>query len=81
MALNFVGRSSTGRRARWAIFGYKNAYSEFRLTSAESADIATVVDALDASPTRFLAIDGNLPTWYPYANVKAWDYWVGEARG
>jgi hypothetical protein len=30
--------------------------------------------------TAFLAIDGLLPIWKNYANIKAFDHWVGEAR-
>lgn len=80
VALTFVGRSLTGRRARFSIFGYAGAISDYRLTSAENADIASTVTALGASPTRFLAIDGNLPTWNGYGNIRAFDHWVEQAR-
>lgn len=79
-ALTFTGRSLTGRRVRFAIFGYSDPLTQFRLTSAEDARIADTVTDLGASPTRFLAIDGNLPTWNPYANVRAYDHWIDEAR-
>lgn len=79
-ALTFVGRSSTGRRARFALFGYKNALSEYRLTSAESEGIEDSVAAMQGAADSFFAIDGNTPVWKTYANVKAYDHWVDVAR-
>lgn len=78
--LDFVGRSSGGRRVRLAVFGYKGTFSDFRLTEAESAPIANAVASLNAPSTCFLAIDGIDPTWYPYANTGANAYWQRNLR-
>lgn len=79
-ALTFTGRSLTGRRARFSVFGYSDPLSQFRLTAAEDSRIGDVVEIMQAVPERFIAIDGNLPTWNPYANVRAFDHWIDEAR-
>lgn len=80
VALNFVGRSSTGRRVRFALFGYNGTTSNYRLTGAEEADVADAVAILEADADLFRAIDGTNPVWKPYANIKAFDHWVGQAR-
>jgi hypothetical protein len=80
VALNFIGRSTTGRRVRWALFGYNGATSAYRLTSLESSAVAAAVAILEADADVFQAIDGSNPVWKPYANVKAFDHWVDVAR-
>jgi len=80
IALNFQGRSAGGHKVRLGFFGYKNTLSEYRITEAESSTITDVVDILQGTTGCFAAIDGLIPTWYGYANVKANDYWVGRAR-
>ena len=78
--MDFVGRSSGGRRVRLAIFGYKGPISTWRLTSAESAPINTAVARLNAAAGMFLAIDGIKPLWYPYVNVGYNAYWQRKVR-
>lgn len=80
VALTFVGRGSTGRRARFSLFGYKNAVSQYRITGAEALSIADSVTALNDATGSFVAIDNTQPVWKNYANVKAFDHWVKESR-
>lgn len=80
MQLNYVGRSSTGKRVRIGLFGYKGAFSDWRLTAAESTAVDNAVTALNTTTDTFIAIDGSLPVWYPYANVGANDYWLRQSR-
>lgn len=80
MQLNFVGRSNTGKRCRIGLFGYKGAFSDWRLTSAENAAIDAAVTTLNTTVTIFIAIDESVPIWYPYANVGANDYWLKQSR-
>lgn len=78
--LNFIGRSSGGRRVRMAIYGYKNAFSTFRLTPAESSGVGDTITELNALSNGALAIDGLKPTWYSYANVGFSAYWLRAVR-
>lgn len=78
--IDFVGRSTGGRRARLDLFGYKGAISDWRRTSAESTDVAAAVAVLNGSTGSFLAIDGQQPFWYPYGNVGANAYWQRQQR-
>lgn len=79
-ACTFVGRDGGGRRARLSLFGFKAAYSNYRLLSTESADIANAVGVLNSRPGIFLSILHVQPLWYTYADIKANDYWVRRAR-
>jgi hypothetical protein len=79
-ALSFVGRSVEGRRARFFLFGYKNAFSNYRITSLESTAVEDAITELDGATTSFLAIDQLKPVWNSYANVKPNDHWVRKAR-
>lgn len=78
--LNFIGRSSGGRRVRLGLFGYKDAISDYRVTTGESTPVNNAVNHLNASVGLFLAIDGVEPTWYPYANMLYNAYWQRAIR-
>lgn len=80
LQLNYVGRSPGGRRCRVGLFGYKGAFSEWKLTPAEVAAVGTAVTALNSATSAFYAIDGFPPVWYPYADVGVNDYWVRQSR-
>lgn len=79
-SLNFVGRSSGGRRVKLSVFGYDNAFGDFRLTAAESINVSDAVDILNGTAGIALAIDQVAPTWYPYANISVNAYWQKELR-
>jgi len=78
--INFIGRSSGGRRVRMMIFGYKGAISTWRLTTAENAGVSAGVARMNAASGLYLAIDAVEPLWYPYANVGFNAYWQRKAR-
>lgn len=80
IALNFVGRSSGGRRVRLMVFGFKFGLSGYRLSSVESPEVASGVALLNSTPNMFLAIDGVDPVWYPYANSLVNAYWQRKVR-
>jgi hypothetical protein len=80
IALAFQGRSSGGHKCRLAVYGYKNAYSNWRLTEGEAPGIGTCVVVLQDTAGAFHAIDDLEPTWYGYVNIKPNDYWVRQAR-
>lgn len=80
-SLSFVGRSSTGRRARLFFFGTSQPVpADFRLTTADAAPIGVAVTTLTDATDMFLAIDGSKPTYYPYANVAVNAYWQRNVR-
>jgi len=80
IALNFVGRSTGGRRVRLMVFGFSGGFSGYRLTTGESNPILVATTVLNGEANAFLAIDGVAPVWYPYANVLANAYWQRQVR-
>ena len=80
--VDFIGRSLTGRRARVAVFGYKNFSfgTDYRATSAESAEVAAAVAVLNANPVYWTAIDNGVTVWKPYGNVGVNAYWRNRLR-
>lgn len=78
--MNFVGRSTDGRKVRAAIFGYQGGLSGFRLTSTESTEVDAAVDVLNAEPSLWWAIGGLKAIWYPYANIGYNAYWQRNLR-
>jgi len=78
--VSFVGRSPTGRRVRFSIFGFAGNLTDYRITTAESAAVLAAVNHLNAFGTEFCAIDGQTASWQGYANVGLNDYWVRQSR-
>lgn len=78
----FVGRSTAGRRVRTTLFGFSvvQVGGNYRATPAEIAALQDALDALAATSTAWLAIDGNVPVWNPYANVGINAYWRNQIR-
>lgn len=79
-SLNFVGRSSGGRRCRFELFGYESSVSDFRVTEAESTEVTAALATIRGAANSFLAIDNVKPVWYPYANVSINAYWQRKYR-
>lgn len=79
-AINFIGRSTGGRRVRLMLFGYSAAISTYRVFSSENTAIAAAIGTLNNTANCFLAIDGVDPVWYPYANVLFNAYWQRATR-
>lgn len=78
--LDFIGRSSAGRRARMSIYGLQLVPQDYRLTSGDNSHIQNVVGILNSTTGMFIGIDGNPVTWYGYANVGYNAYWQREVR-
>lgn len=79
-SLNFIGRTSGGRRTKFQIFGFRNSVSNWRLTSGEDARVLSIVGTANTGTNVFLGIDGIKAVWYPYANVSANAYWQRAER-
>lgn len=78
--VNFVGRSSGGRRVRLAVFGVNNVTDDYRFISGESAFIDNALLALNATANHFICIDGLAPIWKNYANSGFNAYWQRAVR-
>lgn len=80
--LDFIGRSSGGKRVRLAMFGATNmqdlAEHDYRLPN--TGDVGAGIAVLAAASTVLAAIDGNPVTWYTYANTGVNAYWRNKIR-
>lgn len=79
--LNFVGRSTGGRRVTFGLYGLKAIDDFYRLNSGESSDLAAAVGILNGEATLWSAIDGIKAIWKPYANTGNNAYWQRKLRG
>lgn len=78
--VNFIGRSSGGRRVRLAVFGLKLDATDYRFSPGENAAIAEAIAVLKSNAAIAIAIDGLAPTWYNYANAGVNAYWQRNIR-
>lgn len=80
--LSFTGRDANGHKTRSFAFSFKGAFpADFRLSSAENADVSAAVVYLVAETQLFCTIGGLHPTWNAYANVGVHDHIVKRLRG
>lgn len=80
VAINFVGRTSGGRRVRVAVFGATGFALNYRASAGEVPSVDAAISVLQASTNEFRGIDNIGPIWKTYANFKSWDHWVKELR-
>jgi hypothetical protein len=78
----FGGRSpTTGKRVKWYLFEDANRdTADMRFTTVENADVAAVVDAIEAGSSTIGCIDGSPIGVYQYANVGQNDFLTHKAR-
>jgi hypothetical protein len=83
--LSIPGKGATGRRALYELIGVGKApdeaggaYSDYRLTGAESTDVAAIRNALDAA--ALVDIAGSAPNWKNYANFGYNRHWQNAVR-
>jgi len=79
-AVNFVGRTTGGRRLRIAVFGVLGFAQNWRAVAGEVPAVDAAIAQLIAKPLEFRGIDNLVPVWKTYANIKAWDHWVDQVR-
>jgi hypothetical protein len=80
--LQWGGRSSNdGTRVKLYLFEqvYKGS-ADMRFSYAENADVAAVLDVLNAFENTVSTISGAIPTWYNYANLGQNDYITHKSR-
>jgi len=82
--LDFVGRDTSGRRVRIAIFGpgdfFDATNEDYRFLTTDSSVIAAARSVLDGTANTFITISGEKPTWYSYANTGVNAYWRNRIR-
>jgi hypothetical protein len=78
--VNFIGRSSGGRRVRLAVFGVTVLGLDYRFQAGENSEVDAFIAILRGEPTTFYAIDGIKPTWYTYANAGVSAYYQRKNR-
>lgn len=79
----YVGRSSTGRRVSYSIYGGKYTSPDiYRIVEPDNADFLAGHLAIDAASAElvFLTIDLNRPNLKNYVSVNFNSYWEREAR-
>ena len=79
-ALNFIGRTSGGRRVRIAVFGPVSLGTNYRWVAGEAPSVDAAIATLSGAGSLIEGIDGLTPIWKTYANVKPFDHWIGEVR-
>lgn len=80
--VDFVGRSSDGRRVRAAVFGTKTLTGgdNYRAVPGEVAAFDDARDILEGTGAAFLTISGLVPIWKQYANTGVNAYWRNHNR-
>lgn len=78
--INFIGRTSGGRRIRMAVFGTTGNAVDYRYLAGENATVDNARADLVAAGSLLLGIDGLTPIWKTYANVGWNAYWQRKVR-
>lgn len=78
--INFIGRSTGGRRVRLMVFGLKVDANDYRFLPGENAYVDAAISQLKTPPNVFLAIDNIKPVWYTYANAGVNAHWQKALR-
>lgn len=79
--IDFVGRTTGGRRVRLTVFGPTDLGGNYRINEGEFASVAAALAVLEGNPGIFVGIDGLDPFWKRYANTGFNSYWEREQRG
>jgi len=80
MFINFIGRSSDGRRVRVSVFGANSPGVDFRFVAGEDADVTAAIAALNAPANHWVTIGDLEPFWKSYANAGWNAYWQRATR-
>jgi len=78
--INFIGRSSDGRRVRMALFGMVLVGTDFRWIPGEDAQVDAAIALLNLPANGFVSIGDLKPVWKSYANAGFNAYWQKEIR-
>lgn len=78
--IDFIGRSSGGRRVRCSVFGITILGLDYKFQPGEDANVDAAILVPQAATGAFLAIDGIKPTWYSYADAGVNAYYQRKNR-
>jgi len=80
--LDFIGRSSDGRRVRAGVFGctFSEQGDNFRVTPAEQAAVGAALAVLNSDSDYFKSISSFSTVWKNYANCGQNAYWRNKVR-
>lgn len=79
---DFVGRSTDGKRVRFALFGLITPTSNgnYRTLTTESTAVDAAVQVLNDAEGTFLSINGFQPIWKSYVDIGINAYWRNKIR-
>jgi len=78
--VNFIGRTSGGRRVRLAVFGLGVDAVDYRFLNTENADIDAARAVLVSAGALLRGIDDLTPIWKTYVNAGVNAYWQKAVR-
>ena len=78
--VNFIGRTSGGRRVRVAVFGMGVDSVDYRWQAGENAGIDNAIAELVTMGSHLRGIDDLTPIWKSYANAGFNAYWQKAVR-
>jgi hypothetical protein len=79
-----LGRTNTGRRARWSIFGFEGSSpDDYRLARVAANIVDDALTVIEAGQTAamWLGIDGHVPVMYQYADFNFNNHYERLQRG
>lgn len=86
-SVSFIARSTGGNKGRMFLYGTSmvtgvrdTVGNDFRLTSAESADVSAAIVRLNETSPALVCNDDNTAIWYEYVNMKYNDRWLRRLR-
>src|SRR6185369_7094477 len=78
--VDFIGRTSGGRRVRLAVFGLGFGDNQYRFDPGDNADIDAGIAELVSMGSSLRGIDDLTPVWKNYANMGFNAYWQKAIR-
>jgi len=78
--IDFLGRSTGGRRTRLTFFGIGVSAGDYRFQAGENADVDAAIAVLVGTGGSLLCVDGLTPVWKSYANTGFNSYWQKVVR-
>jgi len=79
-----LGRTNTGRKARWSLFGFEgDTPDDYRLARVAANIVDDALTVIETAQTNFifLGIDGHVPTNYQYADFNFNNHYERLQRG
>jgi len=78
--IDFIGRSTGGKRTRITLFGVSGLGADFRWAAGEDSAVDAAIAVLIAAGSDFRCIDDLAPVWKPYANAGVNAHWQKATR-